>query len=76
MECEGSFLHSQQPAPVPILSEIDPVHDPPSHLLNMQFNIILPSTPGSSKWPPYLTSHHKTPYKKYTTVRNGEHIKI
>jgi hypothetical protein len=60
----------------PILSQINPVHDPSSHLLKMQFNIILPSTPGSSKWSPYLTSPHKNPYKKYIAVRNKEHIKI
>ena len=38
------------PPPIPILSQIDPVHAPPSHFLMMYLNIILTSMPGSSKW--------------------------
>ena len=37
------------PPPVHILSQIDPFYVP-SHFSEIHFNIILPSTPGSSKW--------------------------
>ena len=37
------------PSPVPIVSQLDPVHTP-THLLKTHLNIILPSTPGSPKW--------------------------
>jgi hypothetical protein len=48
------------PPPVPVLSQLDTVHSPTSHFLKTYLNIILPSTPASSKWSLSFRLPHKT----------------
>jgi len=49
------------PRPLPVLSQLDPVHTTTSHFLKIHLNIILPSTPGSPKWSFPLRFPHQNP---------------
>jgi hypothetical protein len=57
--------------PVPILSQLEPVHKTTSYSLNIHFIIILPSTPGSLKWSLFYRFPHQNPV--YASPQNVLH---
>jgi len=61
MEHKNSLPHLQEPANCPSPEPDQSSPCPPSHSLRIHFNIILPFTPGTSKW--YLSPRfpHKNP---------------
>ena len=86
MEPEGSYRIHKCPPPGPILSQFDPVHAPTSYFPKIDCNIILPSTPGSSKWSlslrfPYQNPVYTSPlpqfsrhYCIYTALMHGSWV--
>ena len=51
----------KRPPPVPILRQLNPVHIPTSHFLEIYPNIIHPSTPRSPQWCLSLRLPHQHP---------------
>ena len=54
MRPESYYRIYKFPPPLPILSQISPVHVFLYYLLRIHFNIIFPFTPSSSNWIPFL----------------------
>ena len=53
----------KRPPPVPVLGQPNPVHIPTSHLLEINPNIIHPSTPRSPQWSLSLQFPHQDPIR-------------
>ena len=49
------------PPPLPILSQLHPVHYPTFHIPKIHLNITLPSRPRSQKWPLSFSFPHQYP---------------
>jgi hypothetical protein len=61
----------KSPPPGAIISQTNPVHAPTSHFLNINLNIILPSTPWYSKWSLSLTFPHQTPVYLHPSLESS-----
>ena len=59
MEPESYVPHSQQAATCPYLNPARSSYASPSHVLQINFNIIIVSMPRSSKWSPSIRSTHQ-----------------
>ena len=57
----GHYHINERPSPVPILSQLDPVHAPTFNFLKNHPNIIISSTSGSFKWFLSLRIFHQNP---------------
>ena len=65
------FRFHNCPPTVPILSHYDPVHASTSHFLKIQLNMILLSTPGSSKWSLFLRLSHQNQVYAFPLPHKG-----
>ena len=60
-----------------ILSHINPVHGLPSHFLNIHPHIILPFTPGFSKWSLSPSFPHQNPvYASLSPIHTKCHVHL
>jgi hypothetical protein len=64
------YCNHNYPPLVPILNQLEPFHTLISHFLNIQLNIILPSTPGCPKWSLSPMSPHQN--SVYASLLNHE----
>ena len=76
MEHGGSLPHSQQPATCPYLEQDRSTPCPHFTLLRSILNIVLPSTPGSSKWSHSLTFPQKSQYAPLGSPRSTAHLSL
>ena len=64
----------KRPPPVCILGQLNPVHIPTSHLLEIHRNIIHPSTPRSPQWSPSLRFPHQDPIHHPPLLTHTRHM--
>ena len=67
------YLVHKSPPPVPILSEVSPIHVLPTDFIKMILNIILTSTPTSSKWFLSLIFPHHNPAVRHCIIKLSRH---